>query len=59
MKASERRYVTLKRRVGYLEEEVSTTRAKFVRMEINEKNSEEEKVAEGLGEKGMELEKLD
>ncbi|KAF8805555.1 hypothetical protein BYT27DRAFT_7224755 [Phlegmacium glaucopus] len=56
---SDRPRVTLKRRVGYLEEEVSTTRAKFVRMEINEKDSEEEEVAEGLGAKEMELDKVD
>ena len=49
--------------MGYLEEEVSATRAKFVCIEINEKRMEEEKHAEGSGceetEMQVESEKLD
>ncbi|KAF8802170.1 hypothetical protein BYT27DRAFT_7215577 [Phlegmacium glaucopus] len=56
MKAWEPR-ITLKRRMGYLEEEVSVTRAKFVRMEISKKDSEEEAVVVEM--MGMRLDNVD
>lgn len=62
IKASDQPRVTLKRRVGYVEEEVSATRAKLVHLEINEKELEESRSvevalarAEEMGEEGMEI----
>ena len=56
IKASDQPRISLKRRVGYLEEEVSAARSKFVRIEINENISKEKKNVEGLGENETEME---
>ena len=62
IKASDQPRITLKRRVGYLEEEVSAARSKFVRIELNENISDENEIVQGLGgnfgnETEMELDK--
>ena len=55
IRTSNKPRITLKRCVGYLEEEVSATRAKFVRIVINEKRMEKEKIAESSGCEEMEM----
>jgi hypothetical protein len=55
-KASEQPRITLKRRVGYHEEEVSAARSKFVRIKLNDNISEEKEIEEGLGGNETEME---
>ena len=62
IKASDQPRITLKCHVGYLEEEVSAARSKFVRIELNENISDENEIVQGLGgnfgnETEMELDK--
>ena len=63
IKASDQPRINLKRRVGYLEEEVSAARSKFVRIELNENISKGKKKAEELGgnetEMELDMEKMD
>ena len=48
IKASDQPHITLKRRVGYLDEEVSAARSKFVRIELNEHISDENEIVQSL-----------
>ena len=55
IKASKQPRITLKHHVGYLKEEASAACSKFVCIELNKKNSENEsEIVEGSG--GMEME---